>query len=100
MGLLNIFKTNDQSSMLMQKQWSSVLNPLISLNLTQGLIINEIELIANTPNTFNHYLSKQMNGWIVIDNNSFCEIKRTQPLNNTTLTLEANANATISLWVF
>lgn len=97
---LKIYQTEDQSSMLMQKQWASQLNPILANNLTQGLIIPNIPLANGVPLTFNHYLGRQMTGWIVIDNIAFCEVKRTEPLNLTTLTLEANANTSISLWVF
>jgi hypothetical protein len=100
MALLKVFQTPDQTSMLMQKQWSSQLNPVLSNRLIQGSILPNISLVANTPLTFNHYLGTQMTGWIVTDNTAFCEIQRTQPLNSKTLTLEANANTTISLWVF
>jgi hypothetical protein len=100
MGLLNIFKSQDQTLMLMQKQWSSQLNPLLSNIMTQGAPLPNITLAANTPLTFNHYLGKQMTGWFIIDNTSYCEIKRTQPLNSTTLTLESSAATTIALWVF
>ncbi len=100
MASLKVFQTQDQPMMLMQKAWSSALNPILANYITQGIVLSGIELLANDPLTFNHYLSRQMNGWFIIDNTAFCEIKRTEPLNNTTLTLEANANTTISLWVF
>ena len=86
--------------MLMQKQWKSQLDPVLANSLMQGSVIPGIVLNANIPLTFDHYLGRQMIGWIVIDNMNFCEIIRTKPLNSTTLTLEANANTTISLWVF
>lgn len=97
---LNIFQTSDQTMMLLQKQWSSELRPLLANPLTQGMQLNNITLVANTPLTFPHYLGRQMQGWWPTDNTAFCEIKRTLPLNSQTLTLEANANTTISLWVF
>lgn len=97
---LNIFQTPDQPMMLMQKQWSSQLNPFLANILIQGRPITSIDLVANTPLTLNHYLGRQMIGWILIDNTAFCEVKRTQLLNSQTLTLEANADTTISLWCF
>ena len=97
---VNVFQSKDQTFMLMQKQWSSELNPLLANTLTQGAFLNNITLIANVPLTFNHYLGKQMQGWYVTDNTAFAQIKRTAPLNNQTLTLESNANTTLSLWVF
>lgn len=97
---LNLFHTQDQTSMLQQKQWKSQLDPVLANSLMQGSILPNIILDANVPLTFNHYLGRQMIGWILIDNTAYCEIKRTSPLNSQTLTLEANANTSISLWVF
>lgn len=97
---LNLFNDSDQTYMLQQKQWKSELDPLLSNPLTQGSLLKSINLTANTALVINHYLGRQMQGWFIVDNTSFCEIKRTAPLNNQTLTLEANANTTISLWVF
>jgi hypothetical protein len=41
-----------------------------------------------------------MVGWAIVDNTASCNIWRTSPLNNTSLTLESSANTTIALWVF
>lgn len=97
---LPLIQTTDQDLSLMQQRWSSELNPVLANLLIQGAVLPNISLVANVPNTFPHYLGKQMTGWMLIDNTAFCEIKRTQPLNSKTVTLSSNANTTISLWVF
>jgi hypothetical protein len=96
---LNIFKSQDQTSMLMQKQWTSQLNPLLANILTQGSLLSDVTLIDGV-NTFNHYLGKGMTGWILVDQNGAASIYRSQPLNAQTLTLTSNAAVTVSLWVF
>lgn len=96
---LKIFQDPDQTLMLMQKQWASQINPVLGNYLNKDNVIN-VTLVANTPLTFNHYLGTQMVGWTIVDNTAFCEVKRTQPLNSQTLTLEANANTTLALLVF
>lgn len=97
---LNIYHTQDQTLMLMQKQWSSQINPALANMMLAGAVIANVELVANTPLVFNHYLGKQMTGWEIVDKTAFADVIRTQPLNNTTLTLESNVDVTISLWVF
>ena len=98
---LNIFQDPDQTLMLMQKQWSSQLNPVLANALLTGTqLSNSITLVANTPLTFNTYLGRQMVGWIITDNTANCTVWRTQPLNSQTLTLESSADTTISLWIY
>lgn len=96
---LNLFKSPNQILMLLQKQWTSQLNPLLAVSLTQGSLLPDTKLI-NGVNTFNHYLGKQMTGWILVDQNALASIFRSQPLNSQTLTLTSNAEVTVSLWVF
>lgn len=96
---LNLFKSPDQILMLMQKQWTSQLNPLLANILTQGTILSGIKLISGNT-TFNHYLGRQMTGWILVDQNAQAQIYRSQPLNSQTLTLTSDAGVTVSLWIF
>jgi hypothetical protein len=96
---LNLFKSPDQTLMLMQKQWTSQLNPLLAVSLTKGSLLSDIKLI-NGATTFNHYLGKQMSGWAVVDINGQALIYRSQPLNSQTLTLTSDAAVTVSLWIF
>jgi hypothetical protein len=96
---LNIFKSDDQTVMLMQKQWTSELNPLLAVSLTQGSLLPNVKLV-NGVNTFNHYLGKQLTGWFIVDQNASASIFRSAPLNSQTLTLTSSALVTVSLWVF
>ena len=85
--------------MLLQKQWTSQLNPLLAVSITQGSLLTEVKLI-NGATTFNHYLGKQMSGWFIADQNALASIYRSAPLNSQTLTLTSNAVVTVSLWIF
>jgi len=96
---LNIYKSPDQTLMLIQKQWTSELNPLLGNILTQGSLLQNIKLI-NGSTTFDHYLGKLMTGWILVDQNASAIIYRSSPLNSQTLTLTSSAIVTVSLWVF
>lgn len=80
--------------------WAQALNPVINNPLIQGKQINDVVLVANTPLTIPHGLNQMMKGWFPVDNTASCTLWRTQPLNKKTLTIEASANTTVSLWVY
>ena len=96
---LNLFKSSDQTLMLMEKQWMSQLNPLLAVSLTQGSLLPNIT-IKTGSNTFNHYLGRQMLGWFIVDQNGHASLYRSEPLNSQTLTLTSDENVIISLWIF
>lgn len=85
---------------LANTKWASVLNPIISLPLLYGNTIENIVLKANTPLAINHLLSRLPQGWILIDNQADALIWRSAALNTSTITLEASANTTISIYVY
>lgn len=96
---LPIQQTSDQGMMLMQKTWASQLNPMLANALTAGSLIPNV-VLTDGSTTFNHYLGRQMQGWIIVDQNAAASIWRSAPLNGTTLTLTSSAAVTVSLWVF
>ncbi len=85
---------------LANTKWASQLNPILAIPFLNGLQIDGIKLAATTPKVINHLLQRMMQGWFVLDNNANAVIWRTQPFNDLTITLEASAAATISIWVF
>ena len=84
---------------LANTQWASVLNPIIANPMTNMMILKNIKLI-NGATTINHGLQQMMQGWVILDTNAAATIYRSQPLNDTTLTLTSNAVVTINLGVF
>lgn len=96
MSLLSTKLTWDLASV----RWPSILNPIISIPMLSGIPLNNISLVINKPLAINHLLQRMQQGWIVTDNTGNAVVWRTQPFNQTTLTLESDANTTISLWVF
>lgn len=82
----------------MQTQWKAQLDQLLSNPLFQGLALNNIVLIANTPQTLNHSLGRPQRGCIITYQNADANVWQSQPFNSTTITLEASANVTINVW--
>lgn len=96
---LPLFKDDNQTLQLLQTRWAAILNPVIATPLINGVVILNQPLLAG-PNTFPHLLSRQMQGWIITDQNAAVTIYRSKPLNSVNLTLTASAPVQISLWVF
>lgn len=84
---------------LAQTRWATEIESVIDLPPNQGILIKNIQLI-NGVTVINHKLSRQMQGWILIDVDAPAAIYRSQPFNGATLTLTSNAAATVSLWMF
>lgn len=82
----------------MLTKWSSALNPLLAVLLTQGIPLEGVFLPANTPTTLNHSLGRTQIGWFPSDQNANAQIWRTQPFNDQTITLQSSADVTINLW--
>ena len=100
MSQLPLQQTNIKDLSLLQTKWKSTLDPLLANPSNNSSIVSNIVLVANVPKTINHYLGQQMTGWKVIDINANANVWRTQPMNNTTITLQASANCVINIEVF
>ncbi len=85
---------------LLQTKWAAILNPILKLPILGGNQINGIVLTAATPLVINHLLSRIPQGWIVTDNIASAVVWRTAPANKSTITLEASADTTISIWIY
>lgn len=81
-----------------QTQWASAINPILANPLVSGQLLT-IGL-SNGVTTFNHGLSRNMQGWIIVDQNESASIYRSEPFNSKTLTLTSSAAVTVTLWVF
>lgn len=82
-----------------QNKWSAVLNPIIANPMTNPRILTQISLI-NGSTTINHGLQRQLQGWIILDQNASAVIYRSQPFNDNTLTLTSNAAVVVTIGVF
>jgi hypothetical protein len=81
-------------------KWPAALNPLLAWPIWQGNQINNVVLTANKPTAINHLLQRMPQGWFLVDNTADVIIWRASAYTNTTLTLEASSDTTISLWIY
>jgi len=97
--VLPIFQSDSKDLSLLQTNWAAQINPVLKNTIIQGLQLSEISLI-NGATTFNHRLSRTMQGYFITDQNAAASIYRSQPFNDKTLTLTSNAVVTVNLWVY
>lgn len=81
-------------------QWPATLNPVIASPLINGQQIDSIQLLSGGPNNIYHSLGQLPQGWFVVDKTSHADVIRTQPFNQNTITLEADADCKISIWIY
>lgn len=98
---LPFVKTDDQSLMLMQTRWQSIINPVLALPILDGRLINNIPIQIGL-NYIDHKLGRKQRGWIVADVDFTSQIYRdpSRPLNDKTLYLISDQACTLALWVF
>jgi hypothetical protein len=85
---------------LANPKWAATLNPVLALPILGGNQIDSINLTAGVPRAINTLLQRMQQGWILTDKTADANVWRTAPFNSTTLTLEADVDVTISLWVY
>ncbi len=72
----------------------------LELNPTlDGALVESENLAATTPRELNHKLGRQPSGWILTDIDAAATVHRTA-WDDKTISLEASADATVSVWVF
>jgi hypothetical protein len=86
----------------MQQQWASILNPLLSKQVTQGQLLQNIALNSGSTSV-NHLLGRPLVGWFIVGINAAATVYDSQAGNPTpalTLILNSNAACTCNIWVF
>lgn len=84
---------------MMETQWASQLNPLLSLPTSSPSLLKNIT-VKSGSNTINHLLGRTPQGWAVVDQNAAITFFRSAEFNEKTLTLTSSGAGIISLLVF
>lgn len=104
MGILKlpIFQDDNQNFMLMQTKWAPILNPLLALPQSSGVLLKSVRLINGTTQV-NHLLGRKLQGWQIVRQRAAASIYDAQDANQTpelTLSLVSSALVTVDLFVF
>ncbi len=89
----------DQPLMLLQTNWASQLNPIISNPLTNPRILKGVVLTTGV-NTINTGLVNTLQGWFLSDITTAVTVYRSSPKAPLTLTLTASGSTTCDIVVF
>lgn len=99
---LPIFIVDNKNMSMMQTTWASQLNPLLSNPLSNGLVLQNLQLITGS-NVVNHLLGRKLQGWVIIRQRGPATFYDTQDGNtmpNLTLYLTSSAAVSVDLYVF
>ncbi len=97
--MLPIFQSPSKEFSLMQTQWASQLNPLLTQPTSNAILLKDVNVLSGS-NVINHKLGRTPQGWVVVDQTSSATFYRSAIQTPLTLTLTASADSVISLLVF
>lgn len=96
------FQSEDQVFQMMQSQWATQINPLLTNPSLKCIILKGIALQSGT-NTISHLLGRKLQGWRLVRKRAAAEIYDTQDSNPNpalTLRLVSDASVTVDIEVF
>jgi hypothetical protein len=100
--MLPVFITGDKNLVMMQNQWSSMLNPLLDNAMTQGIFLYNVQLLAGN-NQIDHKLGHILRGWVITRKRGPADIydnQATNPFPQLTLTLNSSTSCNVDIYVF
>ncbi len=100
--MLQSYQTSDLALTLVQSNWSTQLNPLLSNPSLQTTILQNVALVIGT-NKINHLLGRKLQGWRIVRQRSAANIYDDQDSNQTpaqTLWLVSDAVVSCNIEVF
>ena len=97
---LPYLQSDNQILNQLQMKWRAILNPALEVSIINGIQLS-LSLVRG-PNTINHKLQRTMQGFIITDLTGPAVIWRTQPMNQTTLSVicSSTVNVTAGMWVY
>lgn len=91
-------KFQDREVTALQDNVALILQQVTKKALIDGVQLKDVSLTTG-PNRINHKLSRQPEGWFVVDTNAAVVPYRTAWDANT-ITLVATGSVTVSIWIF
>lgn len=92
---LPVYQTDDKNLQMLQNQWKSRLDPLLSRQQNQSNILQSVSLVVG-DNSISHGLGKKLSGWSLTRIRAASVIYDKQDSNKTPeLTLDLNSSAAV-----
>lgn len=84
----------------LQKRLQEFFVPIVNNPLLDGVLLTNVA-VNTSPTKVEHKLRRDIQGWIVVRNNTNCTIwEPSRDLPGAFLTLQSSSATTIDLWVF
>lgn len=103
MRALERVKTGAEDVRQLQDALQSFVRPLLSLQLLDGRLVEDVALVSGQANYVPHGLGRRAK-WLAVSPNADARIwedtATAAPVPTTQLVLRASANVTVHLWVF
>lgn len=99
---LPLFQSSIREFSLLQTMWKSILDPIVSNLITQGIVLKNVQLQIGS-NAINHGLGRALQGWVIVRKRGAAAIYDTQDQNQSpqlTLLLTSDAVVNINIEVF
>lgn len=99
---LPIYQTDDKNLTLLQTNWSTAINPVLSLPINQGQVLKNVSLAAGVTNV-NHLLSRKLQGWFLVRLRGQAVVWDSQDSNSmpdVTLILNSTNVVSVDIFVF
>lgn len=104
-SLTNLKKigTSNYEMQKLQQNIESAIEPIISKDIVDGLLLKNVCLEPGIANEVKHSLGRPVQGWIVVRKRADARIWDVQDFNRNpskTLTLAASHDVKVDLWIF
>lgn len=84
----------------LQKRLQEFFVPIVTNPLLDGVLLTNVS-VGTSPTKVEHKLRRDIQGWIVVRNNTNCTIwEPSRDLSGAFVTLQSSAATTVDLWVF
>lgn len=98
MSQLPLIRTSADLPTLMPR-WKSEIDPVLTNLILNGVQVSNV-LLNTVPTVIPHTLGQTPVGWLLADLSASAIVHRVAPMTSKTVTLQATAPCTISLWVY
>lgn len=99
---LPIYQSDSKPMSMLQTNWATQLNPVISNPVVQGTLIRNVALV-NGVTQVAHHLGRALQGWMLTRQRAAAAIHDSQDTNSMpqlTLSLVSNAAVEVDIYVF
>jgi len=97
---MRTIQLSDDALNRVQDNVKTAINPLLALPLSDGILLEDIDLVAGQDNEISHKLSRKYRLWFTVRKFQNADVWEDTSSNDTLfINLKCSANCKVSLWV-